>query len=426
MIGAKIARLMQDTRPAWAVGMSAWSDFTAGRGNLPAITDTHAATIYAPNAAGVYSPFAANVLTRTDLGLQTVPTRQQLASSPYATSTAQWTVTNATKTAAQPAPAGLGTDAALITSTAVAGQAFTQASNSTVVSYTSGTSYTFSAFLRPGTQNLVQLTAPSGAFGAAQYANFDLATGVVVTAVGCTATISPSTGGYYRLGIVVAATSTTTGSSTIIAFIASGVDTRLPNVTLATTFYAVGGEVYASLILVPPILSAATVNGNLQVISGLGTQLATGVAGVVQITCKQPATNFPAVLNFYDTATGTSRAFFYLTTSGGSAIWQQQTTPGDPTSANQAVGTWVQDVPFTVAFIFTNNYVTARIVGQSQSAIDTVTTYGSMDTLSIGGRGLSADANAFMFTSKLGLRYLAPGDDPATVVAQMVASGGLM
>lgn len=53
--------------PAWALGADLWEDFTRPSGSLPDPTDTHAQTIYAPDASGLYLPFAANVLTRTDL-----------------------------------------------------------------------------------------------------------------------------------------------------------------------------------------------------------------------------------------------------------------------------------------------------------------------------------------------------------------------
>lgn len=83
--------------PAWAQGTDYWQDFTKNVGTLPAVADTHAATIYEPNAAGVYLPFGANVLTRTDLGLQTVPSRTNLFLNSLAPATQTVTVANTTQ-----------------------------------------------------------------------------------------------------------------------------------------------------------------------------------------------------------------------------------------------------------------------------------------------------------------------------------------
>lgn len=65
--------------PQWAQGFDAWYDYTKPQGSqllaFPPATDTHSATVYAQSSSGVWQAIPANVPSRTDLGLQTVPTR---------------------------------------------------------------------------------------------------------------------------------------------------------------------------------------------------------------------------------------------------------------------------------------------------------------------------------------------------------------
>lgn len=96
-IGTPIT-LGQGVGPAWMTGMNLGWDFVRDQYFLGAttFTDTHAQTIYAKNSAGVYSPFAANVLTRTDLGLQTIWTRTNLFLNSFAVATQTVTVVSST------------------------------------------------------------------------------------------------------------------------------------------------------------------------------------------------------------------------------------------------------------------------------------------------------------------------------------------
>lgn len=116
------------------------------------------------------------------------------------------------------------------------------------ISFTSGTAYTLSAFVKAGTVSRVQLTATGSAFGTSQYANFDLSgTGNVLASAGGSAGIKQLSNGWYRVWLTVTATSTSSGAGLIIAFIDSDTATRLPSYTAAgtETFFYDGQQVEA-------------------------------------------------------------------------------------------------------------------------------------------------------------------------------------
>jgi hypothetical protein len=87
-------------------------------------------------------------------------------------------------------------------------------------SIVSGSVYTISMYAKKGigatAPDWVQLTHGSAAFGASQYANFNISTGAVGTVVDGTAQISDAGSGWYRLSFTATATSTTTAPSGLV------------------------------------------------------------------------------------------------------------------------------------------------------------------------------------------------------------------
>jgi hypothetical protein len=113
------------------------------------------------------------------------------------------------------------------------------------VSVTSGTTYTYSIYVKKDTNNFVQLGASSTIFGSNFLANFDLDNGVVGS-VGSstTASIQDVGNGWYRCIITGAATATTSGSiSALIATSASSA--RAESNTLSTSVYLWGAQLEA-------------------------------------------------------------------------------------------------------------------------------------------------------------------------------------
>jgi hypothetical protein len=107
------------------------------------------------------------------------------------------------------------------------------------ISYTSGVSYTFSVYMKKGSgataPDWMQLTFGSAAFGASQYANFNLATGAVGTVLGGTATIQNAGSGWYRLSFTATATATATTPAALAFINNTNASARLPTYTGATT-----------------------------------------------------------------------------------------------------------------------------------------------------------------------------------------------
>lgn len=163
---------------------------------------------------------------RRNLGIQTA--------SP--TGGVNWFATNSAFAASTALDRFGTTTGAFVTADGTSNQHFAYAGNTSNISYTSGLTYCFTYEVKADSQALVQLTAPTAAFGSGQYANFNLSTGAVTASTGCTAYITPSGDGRYLISIVVTATATASSTYGSLVHISSGSDTRLPTNTLSTRF----------------------------------------------------------------------------------------------------------------------------------------------------------------------------------------------
>lgn len=176
-----------------------------------------------------------------DLTLVGSPQRTNLCVQSQNTADANWGAALATKTSTANAdPFGTST-ALLLTSNGASGAHYISAGG-TAISYTTGLAYTFSCYVKAGTQSLVQLTGPGSSFGVAQYANFDLSAGTVTATAGGTATITPVPGGWYRITFTATANATSSANAGTVAFISLSSATRLQTNTLATDFYVIGWQ----------------------------------------------------------------------------------------------------------------------------------------------------------------------------------------
>lgn len=245
-----------------ALGRTLVNDFRVAMPTGATYTRTGAAT--GLSLAGVMQTFAADAPQRTTRGLAIEPAATNRALYSTDTSNADWDVGRASKTPGQADPFG-GTNAALITASGVVGSHFSASTSNSLVAYTSGETYLFSRMVKKGTQSLVQLSAPSSAFGTGQYANFDLDAGTYLTSASVvgTPTILAIGNGWYWISMAVVATATASGSAGAVFFISSGSDTRGPSNTLTTTFFDFGAQQVAgaaatSLI---PTTSAAVTRG---------------------------------------------------------------------------------------------------------------------------------------------------------------------
>jgi len=167
---------------------------------------------------------------------------------------AHWTIDNVSVTGSQSDPFG-GTNASLLTGNGASATHRVISSDSTA--FTSGQSYASSIFVKPGTQQYVQLTFASAAFGTTKYATFDL-TGLAVVAgstQNCTAYMYPVGGGYYRLVAVATATASASGNSCVFC-LTDGSNSRSPTITTSGTITVVQAQVEQGTAATPPITTA--------------------------------------------------------------------------------------------------------------------------------------------------------------------------
>lgn len=401
--------------PQWAQGFDAWYDYTKPQGSqllaFPPATDTHSAAVSAQSSFGGWQAIPANVPSRTDLGLQTVPTRTNLCLYAFATSNSEWAYSSCSAVAGQSGPSGFGNDAALITCTAVGAASYVTATNTTLVYYTSGTTYTLARFVKAGTQSLVQFTAPSAAFGASQYANFDLATGSVTASAGLVASgITAYQGGWFRIWIAAAATSTVGSHAGAVAFIATGTDGRLPGVTLSTTFTVTGGQVEVGSFPSPPIVttsSSATVNGNQQVIN-IGASAANGFGLIMQFNALDATAQFKRIVGISD-GTGNNAAVLYWDTGSGTPL--QQVVAGAINQGNVIFPGTNSAGLQTIVMVAGPNYSRGQKIGFAAATTDTTVTWPTgLTQLAIGGQGFATTDNMYMQTRRLALRF-GPAND---------------
>lgn len=152
-------------------------------------------------------------------------------------SSAEWSVSNLIKVATAVADPFGGTTACELSSAGASLDHYITGGSVTSVAYVAGYQYCFSAYLKAGSITKIQLTLTTSAFGASQYANFDLSTGVVITSLGCTASIQYISNGWYRAQIQVIATTTANGGGGVISALVSGIEGRLPITVASGNFY---------------------------------------------------------------------------------------------------------------------------------------------------------------------------------------------
>lgn len=87
-----------------------------------------------------------------------------------------------------------------------------------IISFTSGTAYTESFYVKAGTEQVVQITFNSSVFTTNPHANFNLATGQLGTVSGCTASMKHVGGGVYRCAVTATPSASGMGNSILAAF----------------------------------------------------------------------------------------------------------------------------------------------------------------------------------------------------------------
>lgn len=394
--------------PNWALPGGLYADYRKSIGSPilrpPSATDTHAANHLAQTAAGSFLTFLPNVPVITDLGWQTSPTRVQLHPDPADFSTANWTRGACTPT--QDIAIG-----GLVGSTITEAGSTSFLRTASTFAVVSASTYTAVFSLKQINSDWLLCTVRDSTLGTNAirvWVNLATRTKGTVTAVGTgyghvsSEVIQSSNGQDCYLVVVFTAPTTAVCVSTSSAS-ADAVTSRndIGGGAGIGSAYGLGFvNVYLGGFAVPPILSAATVAGNQPVIGGLGTLLANGVGGFVQVDLRQPSPSGSNVqiLNIND-GTGANRLNIYM---GANEIRVGM----DASSAGQGniavVGAYPGPGIFTIAFAFSTNFIMGRAVGYAAPSPDVSATYPVVNRAWLGGRPSSFE-EPFQSTRKLAL-----------------------
>jgi hypothetical protein len=197
---------------------SLYLDFTASNTLDPRITFTRATTATYFNSSGVLSTAASgearfdyNPTTLAPLGLLIEEQRTNLLTYSEQFDNAVWTKTRSSITAdATTSPDGTQDADKLVEDTATNTHDMTFSA-----SFTSGTAYTLSIYAKQAGRNL-RIYFPTGAFGFAFSAVFDLSAGTATIALtGTVASITNVGNGWYRCSITQTATASATSTFTL-------------------------------------------------------------------------------------------------------------------------------------------------------------------------------------------------------------------
>lgn len=397
--------------PQWAQGFDAWYDYTKPQGSqllaFPPATDTHSATVYAQSSSGGWQAIPANVPSRTDLGLQTVPTRTEILTrsvfegTPGATNRPTgWDRTGANASAltllSSENVAGFSTLVMQIRRVGVGLEGISQSIATTAVQHE------VSVFIR----------RPAGVTGSDAF--FFENTNLYRIASAATINAQPS-GVWVRYGI----TPTLTGSPTLLSF-ASG------NGGAGTGFDIAMPSVKIGAFVTPPIPttgSSATVNGNQQVVDLTG-RLSAGVGIIFQWNQLAPSytpATFPRAFEFND---GTANNTLLLTDSGGAQMQSGAVAGGatQPTIASVETNTWASGV-HTVALAASNNYLMWREVGRAAPTALSSFAYPSITRLVFGGRAFDTTRNNYGLSVRAALRF---GAQDASTFADLFAKATIL
>lgn len=211
------------------------------RGPTPAFTRASSGRFVGPT--GLIQVASTNVpriefdpITRQCLGLLIEESRQSLMPWSEDATQATWQKLNVTATSNQTVAPDGNSSADLVAETIVSGQHYI---NQQSVSITSGTTYTYSAFLKKGTgataPDWICLLMFSGGFGSKNIA-FNVSTGVFGTSAGgLTGTAKQYPNGWWRVSVSAAAIATNSFGGVYISFTNNANTTSSPTYTGQTT-----------------------------------------------------------------------------------------------------------------------------------------------------------------------------------------------
>jgi len=253
---------------------------------------------------------------------------------------------------------------------------------------TSGTTHTQSIFAKAGTVSVIQLTFPGAGFGASQYANFDLANGVLGTVTGGTATISPYANGFYRITFTATATATLAIATVIVVFTNNNATSaRTPSYAGNdnNNVYLYGSQFEQGAFATSYIPTEATaVTRNADVATMTGTNFsdwfnATEGTFAASFSTFTDSSNFRRIVSANDNST--ANEIFLATSSSFSGRSFITTSSSQQTSFNY--GAFTVNTPTKIAMAYKVDAVAGAMNGGNPST-DATATIPTVNRLEIG------------------------------------------
>jgi hypothetical protein len=261
-------------------------------------------------------------------------------------------------------------------------------SSGTSPSFTAGTSYTLSVYVKNNTRNFMQIAFATAPFSATAYANFDVATGVLGTVgSGTTASITAVGSGWYRCSITVTAT-TTASAAVFFALITSATATRSELYAgIGSSLYVWGAQLETGAFAtsyIPTVASTVTRAADVATISGsLFSQWYGQSEGTFVVEATVPTDVDGGSGNFYLAASDGTIANQIILADVSGTVGQIQT--GGVLQFNNGVGAEPTGVLKAAIAFQTNN--TIICAGGTLGTLDTSVTLPTVNRLLIGIRG---------------------------------------
>ena len=303
------------------------------------------------------------------------------------------------------APDGTATMDKLSADSASAAHFATQSS----ITFVSGTTYTFSTYLKPAEQTWAQLTMGFSAFTGSIYANFDISNGVIGNSSGVSATIQNIGGGIYRAAITSVANANISTTGPVIC-LTSSTDpaSRLPTTqsVSGTGIYIWGSQIEAGEFAssyISTTAAAATRAVDIANITNLASIRYNATQGTALATFMLEGVNNPSVTGmreFQFWGGSSSNRFGVVSLAGAGVagnIVAAMTTSGSAQWG--ATGQTLQALPSTFAtyktgFAYQQNNLGAVINGGAVST-NTSASIPTVSSLAIGNNGYDANNPLF-------------------------------
>jgi len=301
-----------------------------------------------------------------------------------------WAKVNSTVTAnATASPTGSSTGDALVENT-TNGQHLVQQ----FVSFTSGTAYTLSLYVKAGTRSWIQVFLPSAAFSGGRSSYYNLSgAGALGTSTGSptSRTITAVGNGYYRITISATATGTAGGNVGIVA--ASGdLGNIYVGVNGAEALYLWGAQLEAGAFVtsyIPTVASTVTRSPDIATITGANFSSwynASAGTFVSQFTTS----TISGTRTILDANDNTANESIRLRTVAADPTFT--VTDGGVDQANIDAGTVAAAITYKMAGAYTlNDFATS--IGGGAAVVDTSGTIPTVNQLQIGNSSAGNSLN---------------------------------